>query len=360
MYVTSRKIYAQHFDSISEVVTFPKSFSRSGGTSGSSIKLHTDLFKKLVVWIVIWFLRAKHRVYPWSRGCSIWGHGHLVSGTRLKDKMTANQRERDKPIFKLSRIRKFSVYDLSNENLIQAVRYFSHPKTKFLICYGGILPLLIRAFYLLGHHDLDLNGKIVISTSDPASAAAIKKLNKLGIDVVQEYGMAEVGVVGYSKPNQLEISYMNPFIAISIDINRQILITTKWSWMPFPLDMYETGDYVEHFEKGKIETSLGPILGKNRMICELADRQGQLIRFSVVSLDHFLKGFDTVKSISFIKEEDSLKITIEGSEDRLLSSARIADFLNSELNARFSKNQFTIAYTDKSQATIAGKGYSIR
>lgn len=347
----TRESYAENYESIDAEVIYKGCYSKSGGTSGDTIKIHTDVVKKFFVWVVIWFLRFRFKLYPWTKGCSLWGHGHLIEEKRSgQRKKTFN--------FNMSRIRRFSTYDLSDENLRNLVVYFLRPDVEFLICYGGVLPLVYQAILREHSRSLIKRNKIIISTSEPCCPSAVRKLSLLGVDVIQEYGMAEVGVIGYSSKNSMSVEYLNPLLKLYLDNERQLLITTVGRWMPFPLKNYETGDFVDA-EAKELVFKKGLILGKKRLICELTDGAGVKVRFSIVTLDHFLKTFDTVRSVSFFIVKGA-KILINICATRgtpLPSPSGIAEFLNNELSVKFAPNQFEVVLTSEAQTTVAGKGY---
>jgi len=85
----------------------------------------------------------------------------------------------------------------------------------------------------------------LILTSESVTKTDIKVIEKyLGLRVINEYGMAEAGVIGYSRydTNNIEIFWDN-YILQATD-NNKIHITTIWD-KKFPLINYDPDDLVQ-------------------------------------------------------------------------------------------------------------------
>ena len=204
------------------------------------------------------------------------------------------------------------------------------------------------------------NLKNIILTSESVSKTDIELIKKyLGLRVINEYGMAEAGVIGYSKyeTNNIEIFWDNYIIQSN---NNKVHITTLWD-KKFPLINYDPDDLVQikHQYRSSI-LSLKSIEGKKRNILKVPKINGGELTISTIFFDHVLKFYPRIYSISYRQLKNTFEIILVS--DHKLNLSMIKQFLKKQClkdNDQIDTNKIILTQGNL-EKTIAGKNNVLR
>lgn len=279
----------------------------TGGTSGETTLFPTDNIEALNAYITAYTGRYWWNIEPLSEILMLWGHSHLFErGVKgVSQKFTRKIKDF------LINTKRLSSYELSETNL----KYFydeinrSHPPT--IISYSGNIFKLAK---FMDENKLNFKfGRLnnIIITSETAYAKDIKLIKKtMAHNVINEYGMAETGVIGYSKNQTQNIKiFWNNFILNENDYSNLFLTTlTK---RVFPLINYDTEDKVNSklTIKGSILV-IKEILGKSRNNLPVKLSNGKTATISTIFFDHFLKHIPEIYSVQYLIKKDTVYIIL--------------------------------------------------
>ena len=269
----------------------------TGGTSGISTPFPMNNNDANTAWVNTFTGRVMNGIKPRSKLFMIWGHSHLFQGKkgwvkRIK-RIAAD---------KLNNINRVSAYDLSDKNLKHITKKLVHIKPDYVIGYGSCLVALANYCTQNGINIKSAGVKRVINTSETISIDDAKSVSEIfNSTVINEYGMAEAGVIGYSISSLYPIKiFYKDFIARA---HNQNLIITTIGQRCFPLINYDTEDLLSKESKGFL-FELNNLGGKARDIFNLLDIHGKTNQTSVIILDHIFKQIDCLRSLHYKIEKD--------------------------------------------------------
>ena len=279
----------------------------TGGTSGVTTKFPTDKIEAFNAYIMSYTGRSWWNIQPLSQILMLWGHSHLFEGG-LKGKIQYYQRMIKNFIIKTKRV---SSYDLSENNLNLFYELINNLQPPTIISYSGNIFKLAK---YMDENNLTFKfGKIknVIVTSEPIYSKDINIIKKnFAHNVINEYGMAETGVIGYSKNSTQNVKiFWGNFILTKNDANNLYLSTI--SDRVFPLINYDTEDRVRtQFVKDSSILSLREILGKSRNNISIKLENGLTVSISTIFFDHFFKYIPNIYSVQYQLLGDEINIIL--------------------------------------------------
>jgi phenylacetate-CoA ligase len=271
---TYRKIIGSHFPdnwddlpkitkkdlqgNLEELITkpFTKVELHIGNTSGSSghpFFYAKDKYSHALTWAYIRKMYAIYGINPYDLQARFYGIPLEKWGYRkeiLKD-------------FFLRR-KRFSVFDLSDENIAKYIERFKRKNFKYIYGYTNSIVILSR--YLI-KNNIVLNEicpslKLCIVTSEVCTKEDKLILEKaLGIKVIREYGASELCIIAFDMPNgawQLNTDTL----FTECEKNTNNLLCTSLFNTGFPMVKYEIGD-------------IGIIEKKANGISDLTDLEGR-------------------------------------------------------------------------------------
>lgn len=279
----------------------------TGGTSGETTLFPTDNTESLNAYVISYTGRSWWNIKPLSEILMLWGHSHLfASGFKgVSEKFTRRIKDY------LINTRRLSSYALSEKNL----EYFfeeinnTHPPT--IISYSGNIFKLAKYMY---ENKLNFRfGKVdnIILTSETAYAKDIELIKTtMAHNVINEYGMAETGVIGYSQNQTHNIKVFWSNFILTQNKNLDLHLTTL-SKRVFPLINYDTEDRVKAklIEKGSI-LKIKEILGKTRNNLPIKLLDGKTATISTIFFDHFLKYIPEVYSVQYLIKNKTVYIIL--------------------------------------------------
>lgn len=284
----------------------------TGGTSGVTTKFPTDRTEAFNAYIMSYTGRSWWNIEPLSEILMLWGHSHLFEGG-FKGKIQYYQRIIKDFIINTKRV---SSYNLSENNLYLFFKKINDFCPNTIISYSGNIFKLAK---FMDENNLTFKfGKIqnVIVTSETLHSKDIDIIkNKFAYNIINEYGMAETGVIGYSKNKTQNIKVFWSNFILTQDENSNLYLSTL-SDRVFPLINYDTEDKVTaKFVKNNSIFSLKEILGKSRNNLPIKLRNGSTVSISTIFFDHFLKYFPNIYSVQYqvLQDEIHIILNINGS-----------------------------------------------
>jgi phenylacetate-CoA ligase len=285
-------------------------YTLTGGTSGISTAFPMNGDDAHASWINTHLGRRWNGIEPGDRLFMIWGHSHLFSKRGAWRKQLW-RRAKDWG----ANIERMSAYNLSARELDAIAAGILSARPAYVIGYGSCLAQLTHHLTDRGC-DLRAAGvRRVVNTSEtmpPADAPHVSAA--FGCPVINEYGMAEAGVIGYSSGDLYPVRvFWHDFVLRLAD--RRILLTTLGARC-FPLIHYDTEDLSDDAMPGTgAVLALSSLLGKAREVFTLRDAEGRDRDVSVVLFDHVLKQVPQLRSLHYtLRRDGSVRVdyTAEG------------------------------------------------
>lgn len=316
--------------------------SQTGGTSGNFIGFPTNYYDEYYNILRTFYYRQFIHQIVGDKCLYIWGHSHKFGSGLKKVKKIFINKFKD---FLNNRIR-LNAYDLSNTNLKHIYNKITRTRTESIIIYGSTLEVLIDYFL---NNNLIVNQPIkLIVTSDNLSLVHQKKFNKVFTNsiLINEFGMAETGILGYSKFNfnELEI-FWDDYLLASKDSK---LLLSSLNCTCFPLFKYDPEDSLESTKPIYPIFKLKGLIGKKRPFVEFK-KNGK--KYSTIIFDHILKNHKQIIDFQYIFKNNNLTINYQSSKNL---NVDIVQLINNQLNFDIKKD-ISILRVSNLQKTIAGK-----
>ncbi len=333
-------------------------YTLTGGTSGVSTAFPMNAENARSSWMNTHLGRLWNGVMPGDRLFMIWGHSHLFSGNGFRIKQ-CKRCVKDWAV----NICRVSAYDLSESALDRIAEGITNARPDYVIGYGSCLSQLSHHLKDQGRDLTGLGVRRVVNTSETMCAMDEPHVKAtFGCPVINEYGMAEAGVIGYSVGSLYPIKlFWNDYIVRLAD--SRILLTTL-SERCFPLINYDTEDFSNDPtpETGSALELYG-LQGKARDIFSICDAEGKRYDVSVVLFDHVLKQIKQLRSLHYTLRADGgvrIEYTAEGTP-----------LTQAELNTRFTAGlaqegiviaspMITFHRLDAPLQTVAGKRVTLK
>ena len=323
----------------------------SGGTSGQTTLFPVTNLDVDKVWANAKLGKYLNHLNDGERILRIWGHGHLSIGTKahLTKILMKFARRIITNTFELS------AYNIDHNALTSVLANCKKTRPKIVISYGSILYQLAK-FNLENQINTKLN--YIINTSETLTASEAELISEsFQATLINEYGMAETGPVGYSTMwyNHIDV-FRSSFLVT--ETNNRIHLSTLWD-KGIPLINYDTQDVATDFvtDNGSVQTIIG-LQGKERPLIELGYGKNK-ISFSSIALDHIAKQIPGVLQTSYVVGP-RLKILVKTSKVPTSSEESqikkiFLDKLNLETPRKISPQELYVECRSNLATTIAGK-----
>lgn len=325
-------------------------YTLTGGSSGLTTKFPMNAFDAKSAWLNTHLGRRWNNIEYNDKLFMIWGHSHLFSGryARLKQ---AKRKFKD---FILG-IKRVSAYDMSLKNLENIYLNICQYSPNYIIGYGSCLTLLANYIEKSGYNNLPGNLKCIVNTSEPIVEIDAALLTKIfSCPVINEYGMAEAGVIGYSILQRSPIHIMWRDYILSRK-NQELILTTIGERC-FPLINYSTEDYSDGIDEDSM-TKLDAVEGKVRAVMTISIKKSRKAQISVVLLDHILKQIPAISQIHYEQVSDG-KVKVMYTCSEQIKDADIFEYLKQNLAKEgmdILPDTFIFHNIQSSLTTIAGK-----
>ena len=351
---TSKKIFLDHKDLIFEKNKKYQTIT-TGGTSGHPTHFITSKSDADNNYANTYLARMRFNINPLDRMILIWGHSHLF-GSGIKGKL--NNIKRNIYDFLLD-IKRLNAYDLGPKSMQNYIKEIEACNPIVIIGYTSSLFTLSK---YITDRNISLNNIHnllgVILTSEAITQNDINIIEKaLDTNVILEYGACETGVIAYSKPKRKKDYHVfwDSFIAQE-DSDCKLLISTI-SKRAFPLIRYQTDDELTGADNSSSILSFESIHGREKDIFSIFDKNGDLIYFTGLVIEHILKAIPGVHFHSFEQKKIG-NLTIFLVIDEKFIFEEIVRVFNAEIlkeNPNTNLDGFNFIKISKPIRTLAGK-----
>lgn len=331
----------------------------TGGTSGVTTAFPMNHHDADASWINTHLGRKWNGLEPMDPLLMIWGHSHLFGGGIKAHLKHAKRKIKDFMV----NIERLSAYNLTRKELLKIANKIRHFRPRFIIGYGSCLVKLCH-FVKAEQFDLGLVGvHRIINTSEPLSIPDAQFVSAIfDCPVINEYGMAEAGVIGYSKDSFFPVSlFWNDFLIRQKD--RRLLVSTLGERC-FPLINYDTEDFYDDLTAGHLSLlGLNTLLGKKRDIFQIPDLSGQRQEVSVVLFDHILKQIKEIRSITYGLQDDGTVVINYTTNLAALNHIQLSRYFINALSGEditMDPKKLIFKRIEKELQTVAGKRLAFR
>ncbi len=255
------KITKKHLQGeLSELLSTPfnKKDVYIGNTSGSSghpFYFAKDKYTHALTWAYIRKVYADYQISPYDLQARFYGIP-LEKWSYRKEKLKD---------FILRRER-FSVFDLSDENIERYIEVFKRKKFKYIYGYTNSIVLFSR--YLIKNnislHTLCPSLKLCIVTSELCTDEDKEIITQaLGVPVVREYGASELCLIAFDQPKGGWLINNSTILVETEEKNGigKIYCTSLFN-KAYPMIRYEIGDIGEIVEDNEGNQYLKELLGR--------------------------------------------------------------------------------------------------
>lgn len=324
----------------------------TGGSTGEPTQFPTSRIELLNNYANTYSGRGWCNISPLDEIILFWGHSHLF-GTGLKGKV--NQVKRNLSDY-LINTRRFNAYDMSVDTIDKYAKIINESNPKAIIGYTSLIYKLAKYFK---ENNLDIGEKsnlqAIIVTSETVTQLDVKLIEEVFMTpCVLEYGMAETGVIAYSKYNSTDLRFFwDSFIGLK-DSDNILNITTIHDKV-FPLINYRTDDIISTNDKHSI-LNISSIDGRKKDILKIISND-KLFEISGILLIHALKLYDGIFEIQFVQKEHG-KVSIHFTANRKMNIQQVLKFFIENIKVDYPNidpNCFDIVQVVSISKTIAGK-----
>lgn len=284
-----------------------------------------------------------------------WGHSHLFG---KGPKMRVNRARRDLGDW-LINTRRENAYDMTPETLSRYLANLRRHNPVAIIGYTSCLYQLSK-YALEKGIGIGKQGRLkaVIPTSETVTSQDIELIHRaFGAPVAVEYGMAETGVIAYSRGESDRLCVFWDSFVVEAAADGGLFVTTLNDRL-FPLVRYRTDDFGETEEADRGSALyLRNVKGRTKESVAVAGRTGETLNLSGILLVHILKGYPGILGINF-KQLDGRRVQIRLSSDAPIDLHGTRDWffrllLKDHPDVR--EDAFDFAQVNRTEKTVAGK-----
>ncbi len=321
----------------------------TGGSSGTPTRFPITKNESLNSYANHYLGRSWWGIKPLDNIILFWGHSHLF-GDGLKGKINQYKRSLYDWIINTKRL---SAYDMSLDTIDRYYQILKKSNPFMIMGYTSAIYKIAKYIY---ENNLDIKNKpklkCVVVTSETVSKYDVNLIEEVfNAPCVIEYGMAETGVIAYSKDSSENIKlFWDTFIGIKDKEN--VLNITTINKKIFPLINYKTDDIVETKDSQSI-LEIKKILGRKNDFIKIRVNSD----FKEVHSELFTHILKSIKGVMDFKVIQMKNLSIEikyVSSNNLNISERFFEEIYKEFNG-IDKNIFSFKQVDKISKTIAGK-----
>ena len=321
--VISKKEIIENYEQIF-IDSKAKKNTFTGGTSGPVTKFPTGFIDSKNNFINQIFLRESYDIKANDKCLYIWGHSHKF-GQNFFIK-TYKELIKNFKNFYFNRIQ-FSAYDLTEKNIKIIFNHLKSLCPKYILTYASTFSSILN---YLNIKNLKYENSIkIILTSDNLTIEDFNLVSKIfpRSELINEFGMAETGVVGYSDKENFYIikTLWDSFL---IQSKKKSLILTDLNKRIFPLIRYSPDDLIECDETISILNF--KISGKFRPSFKIRIK-GVYKEISSIIFDHIFKFDKFIRATQYYWNEKKLKLFIFFTSDLEVNS----DYLMNKLKNYF-------------------------
>ncbi len=354
--VLTKETIRSHEKQISRDVASIKGmfFVSTGGSTGTPVRFPTSKAEKNLEYGNTYLAKSWWGIKPFDHVVQLWGHSHLF-GTGLYGKLKGIRRKLYDRVICTYRL---NAYNMTEDRISKYALEIIRRSPQVIIGYTSAV---FKVAQYAKTHGLSLGNpelKAVIVTAETATGSDITLISEIfKKPVVIEYGMAETGVIAYSRTSTESLHVLwDSFLCI--DDTEGLTLSTLYDRC-FPLINYRTGDRLSDcvcYDNSVLEFS--NIKGRTKEDITLWNEDRTTVYIvSGILIVHILKslpGILSVQSRQVAKGE--LVVTISSLDD--IDLLWLRKFLISQLHKEFGPiDQYavTINRSQMGNQSVSGK-----
>ena len=272
-------------------------YVETGGSTGVPAKFPTGQKDAIFAYANQYTGRSWWEIEPFDKSVVFWGHSHLFKINKIL-KFDIVRKLKDQFVNTL----RFNAYDMSEKNFLYYIRSIQSFNPIFIIGYSSIISQISK-YIIENNIKLHIsNLKCIIATSEIVTDLDRYNVRKaFDVDLANEYGTAETGVIGYSKPNNNKINFFWDSFYCYTNFKSELLVTTLDD-KTFPLINYSSSDLVNE-PPGKELVEVSQILGRTKDFVKIKI-YNETHKLSAILLQHAMQSYEGVYKVQFNQLED--------------------------------------------------------
>lgn len=327
----------------------------TGGSTGEPTRFPIQIKDTLRGYADAYMARSWWGMEPLEKNILFWGHSHLF-GSGLKGRINDFKRRfKDKVI----RTIRLNAYDMCPETIENYYEIVARVKPAVIVGYTSCIYKLARFMIDHGLEGTLCSGlKAVIPTAETVSENDVVVMEKAFLrPIVVEYGMAETGVIAYSRRETWDMAiFWDSFLArVNEEDN---LSVTSLSRRLFPLINYQTDDRIlPQIKAGESVLSFSKLQGRSQENFTLATELNDPLLISGILIVHIMKGYPFIYSVQ-TEQLPFDRIRIHLISDRKLDLNKIKVYCLTELSKDYSgidKKAVSFHQSKSASLSLAGK-----
>lgn len=297
-------------------------------------------------------------IEPFDQVIQLWGHSHLF-GTGWRGKLKEWRRRLYDLVINTRRL---NAYNMSADRIPPYAEEIAQRSPEVLIGYTSAV---FKVAQYAKMHNLSLRNlrlKGVIVTAETATGADIRMIKEVfGVPLIIEYGMAETGVIAYSRDATEKCAVLwDSFLCH--EYGGELVVSTIYDRC-FPLINYRTGDVLA----SPVSVN-GSVLGfaniKGRAqesLTLFAENHRDLYLVSGILIVHIVKACPGIYSVTSVQLTDGvIRILISAVSN--VNVREIEDYVYSTLSDEFgliARDALSITRVETTSSSVSGKHLAI-
>lgn len=290
-------------DFFSENKLYLKSSIKTGGSSGKPATFPFNIKDQYSSYLRTYLGRSRIDINPFDKTALVWGHSHLFEKNFTGKLKYYLRKLKD---YQLNIIR-LSAYNLSDASIDKYIQIIKSRRVKFLIGYTScITKLAERVLESKDTHNFSHIRSVVI-TAENIDRYDIKIIeNAFNCECHIEYGMAESGVLGYSRDSTKIIHFFWDDYIYQTNNSNSLIVTSIYDRY-FPLIRYDTEDIIETNISAYSHRYATKIIGRSNDNL-IIDVNSKKVTVHSELFTHILKSIEEIKDFLIIQKDNIIEI----------------------------------------------------
>jgi phenylacetate-coenzyme A ligase PaaK-like adenylate-forming protein len=198
---------------------------------------------------------------------------------------------------------------LDDESLAQHWAVLKDEPGAVIVSYASVMRRILDYLEDNQIDGRDAKLRAIILTSEPVDQEDIIRVSRiLGAPAAIEYGMAETGVLAYTRPGSTILHFFWDSFQCHVTPERELVVSTL-NDLRFPLINYGTGDLVEGIES-EVPFSCRAIRGRTNDHLLLTMCDGSDVEVHSELLTHVIKTEPTVRSFFIYQKGRQIDVSL--------------------------------------------------
>lgn len=296
----------KNFSTIAEDAR-PCGFMATGGSSGPSTWFPRGWEDHAFLHTNMYLGRSWAGIAPGDNIVLIWGHDHLY-GFGLKGRVNRAKR---RLMDKLIGTERLSVYRLDHDSVSAYFKKISARPGAVVVGYVSAIRKLLDFVEVSGIDGRDASIRAVVFCSETVFGRDLERVRSLlGAIPLIEYGMGELGVMAYSRPDTGDLTFLWDAFHCHVTESDELVVTTLQPFR-FPLVNWGTGDRVLlSGDRHALPFRCARITGRTRTLLGLTLREGRVMEVHSELLEDCLDLVPEVRSYFIRQRGDEIEIAV--------------------------------------------------